>query len=125
MGLKDLLARATAAGGGMRGGGAPPPMGPEGAPEEMPPEMMAEEGAPPPDEGMGEPGDLDTALAGIESAIAELSPEAQEEIRSHINAIRDIAAGGEGEAAPEEMPPAPEAPIEEPPAPKSSESQIP
>jgi len=131
-GLKDLLARAQAATGGMRGGGGmpPPPPGEDPAMAEEPPmpmdEMTADEGAMPPmPEEMG-PGDLDSVLAGIEPAIADLSPEAQEEIRSHINAIRDIAAGGEEAAEPPmpegEMPP--EEPVQEPPTPKSSESQL-
>lgn len=127
MGLKDLLARAQAASGGLRGGGAPPG-GDMMPPEEMPmDDPMAGAGAPPgeaPPE-MGEPGNLDTALAGIEAAIETLPPEAQEEIRNHINAIRDIAAGGEAEEEPPMDPAMPEAPIEEPPSPKSSETQIP
>jgi hypothetical protein len=80
-----------------------------GAPGEMPPE----EGAMPPggemppgEEGMEapQPPDLDTALGGVETALEGLPPEAAEEIRIHLNAIREIAASGGG-APPTEPPP--------------------
>ena len=72
---------------------------------------------------MGAPagGDIEGAIAGLESALASLPPEAQEEIRAHVEAIREIASrsaeapppeaagmpglpGGEG-AMPPGMPP--------------------
>lgn len=65
------------------------------------PEPMPDEGAPMPEEG-GAP-DLDTALAGVEGALEGMPPEAAEEIRTHLNAIREIAAQGGG-APPAAMP---------------------
>lgn len=72
---------------GAAGGGAPPPGG-----DMMPPDA----GMPPqgPDEEMaeGQPQDLDTALGGVENALDGLPPEAADEIRVHLNAIKEIAA---------------------------------
>jgi hypothetical protein len=65
---------------------------------EMPPEAGME-GAPP------EPMDLESALGGVETALEGLAPEAAEEIRTHLNAIREIAATGGGAPPLEEMPP--------------------
>lgn len=55
--------------------GAPPPGGPEGAPE-----------AP----------DIDSALSGIEAAIQGYSEDSAREIRTHLEAIKDIASREEG-----------------------------
>lgn len=75
------------------GGGAP---GPAEAPaEEMPVEPGAEEPPAPPD--------LDTALAGVEASLEGMPPETAEEIRTHLNAIRELAASGGG-APPMDMP---------------------
>ena len=70
-------------------------------PEEgaMPPqvEMPMEEPMPMPGEEEMEapqPPDLETALGGVETALEGLAPEAAEEIRTHLNAIREIAASG-------------------------------
>ncbi len=89
--------------GGAAGG---PPPGEEPMPEEMPVDEMGGMGAPP------EPADLDTALGGVEAALEGLVPEAAEEIRTHLNAIREIAAktGMEQQVPAEEPAPAPEAP---------------
>jgi len=80
-----------------------------GMPGEMPSEegAMPPEGEMPPEAGMEappEPVDLESALGGVETALEGLAPEAAEEIRTHLNAIREIAATGAG-APPEEMPP--------------------
>ena len=95
-------------GGGMGGlaamlqgaGGAAPEEAPM---EEAPPE---EGGGPPPMEEAGPP-DLDTALGGVEGALEGMPPEVAEEIRVHLNAIRELAAQG--------APPM-EPPMEAPPA---------
>jgi hypothetical protein len=68
----------------------PPPGGPEGAP-------------PAPDEGSGM--DIETALAGVEASIDGFSDDAAREIRTHLEAIRDIAGkegalGGDDKALP-------------------------
>lgn len=87
-GMGDMMARAQAAQGMMRGGAE------EGA--GMPPEeLMAEEASAPPAM------DLEGALAGVEAAIEGEAPEKAEEIRVHLNAIREIAGGGGEEAPPE------------------------
>jgi hypothetical protein len=79
----------------------------------MPGEMPAEEGGMPPggemppgEEGMEapQPPDLETALGGVETSLEGLAPEAAEEIRVHLNAIREIAASGQG-GMPSEPPP--------------------
>lgn len=78
----------------MGGGGMPPPPPGAGGPAEGP-------GGPPmPEDGMdaGQPQDLDTALGSVEASLEGLPPEAAEEIREHLNAIREIAAGGGGKA---------------------------
>jgi len=75
---------------------------------------LPEDGAmPPPEEGQGM--DLEGALSGVESAIAGLSEDAAAEIRSHVEAIRDIASREPGMAESqnptdirEELPGAPE-----------------
>jgi len=88
------------------GGGAPGELPPD---EGAPPDPALEGEEPMPEELPGPP-DLDTALAGVEGALEGMSPEAAEEIRTHLNAIREIAARGgtqPGPALPTE-PPAPE-----------------
>ena len=56
---------------------------------------MPPEGAPP-----GGGGDIESALATIESSLAGAPPDKAEEIRSHINAIRDISASMAGAEQP-------------------------
>lgn len=99
------------------GGGAPPPGDmpmDEGMPPQGPEEEMAE----------GGPQDLDTALGGVENALEGLPPEAGEEIRIHLNAIREIAAkaGATGGTMPGQEAAAPEpagaAPLPSGPAPE-------
>lgn len=90
-GMGDMMARAQAAQGMMREGA--------GMGEELPPEaMMPEEEMAPEAPVM----DLESALAGVEAAIEGEAPEKAEEIRTHLNAIREIAGGGGAEVAPEE-----------------------
>ena len=102
------------------GGGTPLPEEDEMAPgpeEAMPP--MPEEGMmppmpegggemPPPEEGQGM--DFESALAGLEASLHGMPEDAAKEIRTHLEAIRDIASGGGAGMAPEgeELPPAPE-----------------
>lgn len=117
MPLSRMLARSKAARSMM--GGAP-------APEEMPPE---EEGPPLPPELGPEPQgpaaesvpaeDLEGALAGVEASIEGLDPEKAEEVRMHLNAIRELVASGGEQAPPEGAPP----PGEEPPPPPGPEGQ--
>lgn len=64
-------------------------IGPEGlgagatAPEDLPPE-----------EGAGQPGavDLESGLSMVETALEAMDPKIAEDIRVHVNAIRDLAA---------------------------------
>lgn len=95
MALGDMMARSQAAQGMIRGGAE----GGEGLPPEAGlPEEAGLEAAPP-------AVDLESALAGVEAAIEGEAPEKAEEIRTHLNAIREIAAGGaEGEGGPPEPP---------------------
>ena len=87
MGLSDMLARAQAAQGMVGGGG-----GGAGAPADM--------GMPSPDEAAPpQPPDLESALAGVESAVEGMDPKMGDEIRTHLNAIREIASqSDEGQA---------------------------
>lgn len=82
------MARADAAGGMMRG---EEPIDPSAM---MPEEPMA------PDQ----PADLDGALAGVEAAIGALGPEVQDEIRTHIEAIREAASRDVGPSMAERPP---------------------
>jgi len=138
--LSDLMSRAKAAGKMSKKGGplpeeeempiSEPPMemppeeaiAGEATPEELPPEL-AGGGETMPEEG---PADIDMALANVEAAIEALEPQVQEEVRTHLNAIRDLV--GEGGGSAEEAPPAQEggspADLIVPPAPKSSEVQM-
>lgn len=92
--LSDLLARQSAAGGMMREApnpeaGAPPEAG---LPEEM---AMPET----------EPGaEVENALGMLEAAIQAMDPALQEEIRTHVNAIREIATQDTGPAIAEQAP---------------------
>ncbi len=89
-GTPDLAALLGAAGGGA--GGPPPAPGEQMAP--MPDDEAAE--------GEGRPQDLDTALGGVENCLEGLPPEAAEEIRVHLNAIREIASKTGAPAAPDQ-----------------------
>ena len=77
-GLGDLLARSQAAGGMMR--------------ESQPPEpSMTEEGAELP-EAPAEEDALEGALAQVDAAVEGMDAGIAEEIRGHLNAIRDLAS---------------------------------
>lgn len=87
---------------------APPAPPMEGMPEQS--EMAPEDPSmPPPDAGMPPGGpegapeapDIDSALSGVEAAIQGFSEDAAREIRTHIEAIKDIASkeGGDGSGA--------------------------
>ena len=91
MALSDMLARAQAAQGIMGAGGPPSDLG-------------VETGAPPEEglEGEAPAMDLESALAGVEGAIIGLDPAAAEEVRTHLNAIREIAGQPGGEEVAEE-----------------------
>lgn len=76
-------------------------------------------GAPPPGEEMPG-GDIESGIAMIEGALAGAPPDKAEEIRAHLNALREISATIGGEAAPpeeaalpnpDELPPAAEGAI--------------
>ena len=55
-----------------------------------------------PEEPLGPP-DIDSALAGVEGALEGLDPEVAEEVRNHLNAIRElVSSGGTGSALPPE-----------------------
>lgn len=94
--LGDLMARGEAAGGMMRDMPAGPP----------PTDTMETE-----DTGeTQESGDLDTALAQVESVVEGMNPDIADKVREHLNAIRDLVASEpEGTPADKDMPPAPEA----------------
>ncbi len=80
MAFGDIAARQAAAEG---------MIGPEGlgtgdtAPEELPPEEVA-----------GQPGaaDLEEGLSMVEAALEGMDPKVGEDIRVHLNAIRDLAS---------------------------------
>ena len=134
MAMDDFDARSSAAGRLRKKKGRP--MDVEGMDElGLPPaeEMPIDEGAAPPDlaallgggpdaagpppegemgmEGMPPEGgetDLEMALAGVDAALQSMAPEQAEEIRAHMNAIREIAANaGTAEAPPMEPQTAP------------------
>lgn len=105
------------AGGGMpppdMGGGMPPPDMGAGA-GGLPPDIMAAlgGGAPPgAPGGAGETPDVEGALLSLEAAIATLPPDQQEEVRAHVEAIREITMNAGAE------PGAPAGPMENPEAP--------
>ena len=91
--MMDELARSAAAA-GMGGGGASPAM------DEAPVEPMPGEE----ELAMPEAPDLEGALAGVEEALAGMDPGIAEEARTHINAIRELAASDVGSPEPEEGP---------------------
>lgn len=115
-------------------GGAPPPEDDElapGAEEDAgagpmpPPPEMSEDAGPAPVSGEdmpaapeGAPGDMDIegALAGVEAATQGLPEEAAKEVRTHIEAIKDIVASAGG-GGPAEQP--------EGPMPQATESTLP
>lgn len=74
------------------GGGdmsAPPPEGEMGM-EGMPPEAGADAGGT----------DIEMALAGVDAALQGMPPQDAEEVRTHMNAIREIVARGASSGAP-------------------------
>lgn len=77
------------------GGGGEAPMPPEGA-------MGAEDAALAGEEAGAM--DLQSALAGVDAAIQGMGESTAKEIRSHIEAIRDIASREPGSNPEEEMP---------------------
>ena len=82
MGMSDMLARAQAAQSMMKPDGGPSP--------------DAEAGLPPDAAGLeAPPVDLEGALSSVESATETMNPDDAEEIRTHVNAIREIAARSE------------------------------
>lgn len=93
--LSDLLARQNAAGGMMRETEAPEP---GLAPEEGIPEAPAAPAG----------GGVEDALAMLETALEGMDPKMAEEIRTHVNAIREIASQDVGPAMAEQEPPAEE-----------------
>lgn len=127
--LSDLLARSKAAKGSQKE--LPPmpeeempveepmpeeapvsePMPEAGGGEEMPPPMP--EDAPMPEEAAAGPDDVDMWLANGETFVEGLDPEIQEEVRTHLNAIRDLIGSGgtPEEGAPPEEAPEPELPM--------------
>ena len=117
--MRDMESRSKAAK-GLKGKGAPPappmeeelpmdagapPMGPEaGIPPspdmgavgtELPPELAALAGSPEGGAPPTGPQSLEDALLGVEASLADLPPEKAEEVRVHLNAIRDVV-GAEG-----------------------------
>lgn len=61
--------------------------------------------------------DLETALAGVDAAIEGMGESIAKEIRTHLEAIRDIASRepeGAGEPAPADAEAVPEMPMEDP-----------
>jgi hypothetical protein len=81
--------------GGGGGGEMEPPMPEEGAVEQEAALAGEEAGAM----------DLETALAGVDAALEGMGEDVAREVRSHIEAIREIASRESGEApAPEEAP---------------------
>jgi len=89
----------------------------EGA-EGMPPGGPEEAAPMPPDDGGGAPMDLDAALAGVEASLQGMPEDAAREIRTHLEAIKDIASQ-QPEAKDQQMP-GPE-PSQDIPSPESGE----
>lgn len=85
------------------GGGEEAPMPPEGE------EMVEQEAALAGEEAGAM--DIETALAGVDAALEGMGEDVAREIRSHLEAIRDIASREQGEVPEEEsVPGAGEAP---------------
>lgn len=78
-GLDELMARGDAAGGMMRDSGGPggTPGGDDNAPTDI--ESQPSD-------------DLDGALAQVESVVEGLNPDIADQVREHLNAIRDLVA---------------------------------
>lgn len=76
--LGDLMARGEAAGGMMRDIPAGPP-----PTDTMETEETGEQAG---------TGDLDAALAQVESAVEGLNPDIADQVRDHLNAIRELVA---------------------------------
>jgi hypothetical protein len=102
-GLDDLMARSSAAGGMMGAGdmGADPSMLPGPTPETEPD---------------AESVDLEAGASIIEAFADSVDPQTGDQIREHLNAIRELAAEGvpteEAEPSPEEIAAGPELPPE-------------
>jgi hypothetical protein len=89
---EQLLASLGGGGGGME----EPPMPEEAGAVEQEAALAGEEAG---------AMDLETALAGVDAALEGMGEDVAREVRSHIEAIRDIASRESGEApAEEEMP---------------------
>lgn len=85
-GLEDLMARSQAAGGMMGGMGAPP--------EELP-------GPTPETEPGGEAPDVEAGLSMVEAYAEGIDPATGDQVREHVNAIRELTAN----AVPGDAPP--------------------
>jgi hypothetical protein len=101
-GLDDLMARSSAAGGMMGPEGmADPSMLPAPTPETEPDEESV---------------DLEAGASIIEAFADSVDPQTGDQIREHLNAIRELAAEGmpteEAEPSPEEIAAGPELPPE-------------
>lgn len=106
-GLGDLMARSQAAGGMMGAGGGEPAMDPS---------MM---GAPAPEmEPAAESPDIESGLSIIEAFAESTDPATGDQLREHVNAIREIASNAAPMEEPppgeESLPPTEPAPEEEP-----------
>lgn len=135
--LSDLLARSKAAKGSQKElppeeempvdappVEAPPEEALAGAGgEEMPPPLPGGDGGMPPMPEEGGPPDIDMALANVEASLEGLSPEVQEEVRTHLNAIRDLVGGSEAPPS-EEPPPVDDVAEAMPPDAKSPEAML-
>lgn len=93
-GLDELMARGDAAGGMMRDSGGPgSSMGGDQNSDDMPPEAQPSD-------------DLDGALAQVESVVEGMNPDVADQVREHLNAIRDIvASAGAPKGGPDQMEP--------------------
>ena len=103
-GALERMARMAAAQGMAGAGPGPAPENIEGIPPAEAGVPPMPEGMPPEEEGMMPGGDPEQALGAVEMALASLSPDAAAKGRMHIEALREILAGGEGEGeAPSDM----------------------
>jgi hypothetical protein len=83
----DPMAARSAAAGQMMGGGMPP-----GDAMPAPEEPLASSLENPAGD------DVESAIADLEAAVQQLDPQQADEIRQHLNAIREIASSGEEKA---------------------------